>query len=63
MKIKVTVSTNRVGSQTEKEIEIDDDELEDYVEEDRQAIIEDMARNAMFEMIEWNWTEITEENK
>lgn len=47
MKIKVYVSTNIVGSEREEEFEIDDGLSEEKIEE--------IAREAMFEMIEWGF--------
>lgn len=46
-KIRVTVSTDKVGSETYDEIEVEDDATE--------AEIETQAKEAMFEMIEWDW--------
>ncbi len=46
-RITVTVRTNKVGSKCETWIEVEDD-AED-------AEIEELARDAMYEMIEWNW--------
>lgn len=47
--IKIRVSTDRVGSQVSKEIEVEDDcsELE----------IEEMAREVMLDLINWSWKE------
>lgn len=44
---KGSVSTNKVGSNCEFEFEADDDATEDEIEE--------LAREAMFEQIEWNF--------
>lgn len=52
MKIKVRVSTHLVNSETYQIIEVDDDAAEDEIEE--------AAREAMFEQINWNW-EIVDE--
>lgn len=46
-KIIVSVSTNKVGSTCETELEFDDDVADDDIEE--------AAKDAMFDMIEWNW--------
>ena len=54
-KIKVHVSTNRVGSGDYKEFEVDEGASVEYIEE--------LAREEMFDMIEWYWEEIEEENK
>lgn len=45
--IKVHVSTNRVGSECSDEFEVEDDTTEKEIEE--------MAKDAMFNMIEWNY--------
>lgn len=47
MLIEVTVSTNKVGSSSTKQFEVDDEA--DYEE------IEAQARELMFDMIEWDW--------
>ena len=50
--IKVHVSTNRVGSGDYKEFEVDDGaSLEE---------IEELAREEMFDMIEWYWEYVYE---
>ncbi len=49
-KIKVFVSTNRVGSQDYREFEVDDDASNEC--------IEDLAKEEMFDMIEWYWKEV-----
>ncbi len=46
-KIMVSVSTKKVGSTCDCELEFEDDATE--------AEIEEAARDAMFDMIEWNW--------
>jgi hypothetical protein len=46
-KIRVYVSTGLVGSKRSMDIEVPDDADADT--------IEDMARDAMFEMIDWGW--------
>ena len=48
--IKVHVSTNRVGSGDYKEFEVDEGASVEYIEE--------LAREEMFDMIEWYWEEI-----
>lgn len=49
MKIKVSVQTDKVGSKCEQEIELDD---EDHLTDED---LEEIAKDTMFEMIEWNW--------
>lgn len=46
-KIRVYVSTGIVGSKRTDEIEVPDDADEDTIDE--------MARDMMFEMIDWGW--------
>lgn len=48
-RIVVSVSTNIVGSETSQTLEIESDMTEDE--------IDDLARDTMFEMIEWGWKE------
>lgn len=55
MRIIVSVSTNRVGSKTERTIDIDDIDLEDVADDERDKVIEDIARETLFDMIDWNW--------
>lgn len=50
--ITVHVSTGMQGSDREVEIEVDDDTPDDEIEE--------LARDAMFEMIEWTWRKTKE---
>jgi uncharacterized OsmC-like protein len=53
VKVVVSVQTNRVGSKNETEIEV---QLNgDETPEERERAIEEVAKEAMFEMIEWNW--------
>lgn len=47
MKIKVYVSTNKIGSECSTTFDIEDDASEEEIEE--------IAREEMFNMIEWNW--------
>lgn len=50
-KLKITVSTRKVGSRCDDVVDIDKSDLEeaDFNE------VNDWARDAMFEMVEWNW--------
>lgn len=50
MRIKVHVTTGLVGSDRECEIEVEDDATDDQIEE--------QAREAMFDLIEWTWSRI-----
>lgn len=47
--IRVYVSTSKVGSRCETEIEVDDEATEEDITE--------LAQEAMFGMIEWDWRE------
>lgn len=51
--ITVSVSTNRVGSRTEREITFDRLEWESMTEKER----DEVCLDTMFEMIEWNYVE------
>ena len=51
-RIRVSVETNKVGSRCETVIEVEDTATEKQIEED--------ARDAMFNMIEWNFRELEE---
>lgn len=53
MKIEVSVRTNLVGSKVTEVIELPDD----FTDEE----IEAAARDAMFNMIEWNWQKVDSE--
>ena len=50
MKIRVYVSTNLVSSETYTDIELNDNSTEEEIETE--------AREAMFEMINWNYEKI-----
>ena len=50
-KLKITVSTRKVGSRCDDVVEIDESDLE---EADLNEVNE-WARDAMLEMVEWNW--------
>jgi len=58
MKIKVYVSTNKVGSKIERVLEIRNEDLEELDEQERKQTIEAYAEEQMFEMIEWGWEEM-----
>lgn len=53
MKVEVIVSTGKVGSERRAEIEVDDEATDDAIEE--------VAKEAMFELIEWTWKRVTDE--
>jgi hypothetical protein len=54
MKIKVSVSVGLVGCKRQTEFEIPDDEAAGMSDSD----IDDLAKNEMFNMIEWNWWKV-----
>jgi hypothetical protein len=54
VKIRVYISTNRVGSECSDEIEFDREEWESMSEDER----EDACRDAAFNWMEWGWTEL-----
>ncbi len=58
MKIKVTVGTWKIGSEMDDVLEIDDSELEGMTEQEIEDYLEDVAREAMFNMIEWSFERI-----
>ncbi|HGM3507339.1 TPA: hypothetical protein ACKOR7_001915 [Clostridioides difficile] len=59
MKINVYVKTNRVGSGCELELEIDDDDLKDMSDEEREYYIDEIAWDYAFEnLIDWDWYEV-----
>lgn len=51
MKIKVSVATSKVGSKCEETLELDDDCTEEEIEE--------CAKDAMFQMINWDWQKVS----
>ncbi|WP_323016383.1 hypothetical protein [Castellaniella sp.] len=53
IRIKVEVSTNKVGSDDYNIVEFDRDEWNALTDAQR----EQYCREVMFEMIEWNWEE------
>lgn len=55
MLINVSVATNRVGSKISETIEIDDAELAELSEEERDKHIAEVARDWVFNNIEWYW--------
>lgn len=57
MKIKVYVQTNYVGSRDVATIDIDDSELAGMEVAEREQYIEDVAKEQMWQMIEWGWDE------
>ncbi|MCI9976509.1 hypothetical protein JY742_10290 [Clostridioides difficile] len=59
MKINVCVKTNKVGSGCELELEIDDDDLKDMSDEEREDYIDKIAwEYAMESLIDWYWYKV-----
>lgn len=59
MKINVHVKTNKIGSDCKLEFEIDDDDLKDMSDEEREDYIDKIAWDYVFEnFIDWNWYEV-----
>ncbi|HBF2805526.1 TPA: hypothetical protein KN238_000107 [Clostridioides difficile] len=59
MKINVRVKTNKVGSDCELELEIDDDDLKDMSDEDREDYIDKIAWEYIMEsLIDWCWYKV-----
>jgi hypothetical protein len=58
MRIKVYVRTDRVGSRVEREIEVPDDDLYGLEDHERAGVLEEHAKDVMFDMFEWGWDEI-----
>jgi hypothetical protein len=56
MRIEGYVSTGRVGSKVTFNLELEDLDLAELTPEEREQAIEDFAREAMLEHIEWNYT-------
>lgn len=57
IKIKVTVGVGLVGCSRTKIIEINASELEDLEGDDRNRVIEEYAREAKDNMVEWDYEE------
>jgi hypothetical protein len=55
LKISVYVGTHYVGSEVEDEIEIPDEELEGKNEQEQDDLIDEYAREWMFNNIDWGW--------
>lgn len=55
MKIKVHLSMGLVGCKREKILDIDDDEVEGLNEEELDAHLEEVARDWMFQQVEWGF--------
>jgi hypothetical protein len=51
------VQTNADGSRLETSFEVDDDDLDCGLNEDRTAIIDAHAQDAIANLYDWGWTE------
>lgn len=58
MKVKVWVMTDKIRSEMERVIEIDDEDIEDYEEDDIAAHVDGVAFDEVLQMIEWGWEEV-----
>ncbi len=59
MKFKITVSTDKVGSQVEKIVEIDDEELANYEDDsEREGFIEEYCQEEVNNMINWGYHKV-----
>jgi hypothetical protein len=61
MKIRVSVSTDKHGSTVQRDIEVDDGEVEGMDEEERRRYLEESAKEVAFEMMHWDWRELRED--
>jgi hypothetical protein len=57
MKIIVWVTTDRVGSKVEREIDIDDEDLKGMTKKQRQEFLDQEAHDYIMNnsMIDWGW--------
>lgn len=60
MKLKVWISTDKIGSKCSRTIAIDDRDLEGEDEQGRQNVFEDSAREEIWRMAEWGYEEVKE---
>ena len=58
MKIRFWISTSKIGSECEGELEIDDEELQGMTKAEQDIYITAEAREAAFEWMDWGWEEI-----
>lgn len=59
MKINVYVKINKIGLDCKLEFEIDDDDLKDMFDEEREGYIDKIVWDYVFEnFIDWNWYEV-----
>jgi hypothetical protein len=58
MRFNGYVKTDKVGSKCEFEFEVEASEVEGMNEEERQKTIENAAREAAFESVEWTFWEV-----
>lgn len=54
VKVEITVKTNKIGSKASRTIDFDKEVWEEMTHDDK----EEVCRETMQEMIEWDWNEI-----
>lgn len=57
MRFIAYVETNRVGSRVEVDFDVDDEDLEGLDDRERESLLEEYARDVIFDggHIEWGW--------
>jgi hypothetical protein len=55
VKIIVWASTPYINSKYERTVEIDDEDLDGMDTEERNAYIDDFAKDEMWSIVEWGW--------
>lgn len=58
MKIEVYARVNLNGCRVTEIVDVPDDELKGLDEESRLAYLEDLAKEVMWDLVEWGWEEI-----
>jgi len=57
-KFKVTINTGFANAYHEDEFEIDQEELDELTETEREALIDECARDVMFNHIGYDWEQV-----
>jgi stress-induced morphogen len=57
MRVTGWVATNRVGSKTEFRVEIEDEDIAEMTDKEREAFIFDAVQEELYQHIEWGWKE------
>lgn len=55
MKLRVWVQTDKIGSECQATIDFDDAELAEMSDDEKERCFDEVAREAMFNMIEWGF--------